>query len=177
MAKKLVVSFPGGRGDEIPLLYFTAKHFEDLGYEKLFIHYPTAEECCFEIFVEKLIENAESKLKEIHFTEYEEVVFIAKSVGTVVACKLKEKHTISASLILFTPLNETLPYINNTNNVHFVAGGERDRFLDSKLLSDLCEKESVKYYIEPNVGHRMEVLNDLNRNLQIVFNVVGRIEN
>lgn len=37
MSKKLVVSFPGGRGYEVPLLYFAAKYFEDRDYEKLFI--------------------------------------------------------------------------------------------------------------------------------------------
>lgn len=40
MGKKIVISFPGGRGSEIPLLYFTAKHYEDLGYEKRFINHP-----------------------------------------------------------------------------------------------------------------------------------------
>lgn len=122
------------------------------------------------------MENAERKLQRIDFTEYEDIVFIAKSVGTVVACKVKEKYSILASLILFTPLSETLPYISNTNDVRFVAGGENDRFLDSEILSNLCEKEKIKYYIEQNVGHRMEVMNDLNRNLEIVSNVVERIE-
>ena len=40
MSKKIVVSFPGGRGSEIPLLYLGAKHFEDIGYEKVFINHP-----------------------------------------------------------------------------------------------------------------------------------------
>ena len=35
MNKKIVLSFPGSRGSEIPLLYFAAKHYEDLGYEKV----------------------------------------------------------------------------------------------------------------------------------------------
>lgn len=40
MGKKIVISFPSGRGSEIPLLYFSAKHYEDLGYEinNMFLH-------------------------------------------------------------------------------------------------------------------------------------------
>ena len=40
MNKKIVLSFPGSRGSEIPLLYFAAKHYEDLGYEKVFVNNP-----------------------------------------------------------------------------------------------------------------------------------------
>ena len=29
MGKKIVISFPGGRGYEIPVLYFGAKYYED----------------------------------------------------------------------------------------------------------------------------------------------------
>ena len=40
MSKNLVVSFPGGKGTEIPLLYFASKFYEDKGYEKRFINHP-----------------------------------------------------------------------------------------------------------------------------------------
>ncbi|MBQ2882778.1 MAG: hypothetical protein IJE43_03245 [Alphaproteobacteria bacterium] len=43
MGKKVVISFPGGRGYEIPVLYFGAKYYEDQGYEKVFIRHPRNE--------------------------------------------------------------------------------------------------------------------------------------
>ena len=172
MGKKIVISFPGGRGSEIPLLYFAAKHYEDLGYEKRFINHPAYGEECLEV----LMENAEKVLQSIAFEEYEDIIFVAKSIGTLVACRLKEKCNVSASLILFTPLEDTLPYINSENNILLVSAGDKDRYLEAGTLKELCEKEKINYYIEPNVGHRMEVLNDLRRNLEIVYNVVGRLE-
>jgi len=172
MSKKIVISFPGGRGSEIPLLYFGAKHFEDLGYEKVFINYPIADKENFE----EILENAERVLQTINFKEYEEIVFIAKSLGTIVACKLKEKFKIPASLVLFTPLESTLPYINANNDICLVAAGDRDRYLDIKILKNICEEAKVKCYIEPSVGHRMEVMNDLERNLEIVSNVIGQLK-
>lgn len=56
-----------------------------------------------------------------------------------------------------------------------VAAGDNDRFLDTNTLSELCETEHINYYIEPDVGHRMEVKEDLRRNLEVVYNVISKI--
>ncbi|MCM1540937.1 MAG: hypothetical protein NC121_06700 [Blautia sp.] len=171
MGKKIVLSFPGVRGCEIPLLYFSAKHFEDAGYEKVFISPPDSGDTTFEA----LYENAEKKIRSIPFGEYEDIVFVAKSMGTVVACAIKEKYELPASLVLFTPLKDTIPYINNKNNILLIAAGEKDRYLDPELLKEVCEKENIKYHIEPDVGHRMEITGDLKRNLEILFNVIHEL--
>lgn len=172
MNKKLVVSFPGGRtGSEVPLLYFGAKHFENAGYEKLFINHPMSGDNSFEA----IYRNAESIVRKIKYEEYEDIVFIAKSLGTEIACMLKEEYKISASLVLFTPLNETLPYIHKDNQILLLAAGDKDRYLSTNILQELCEKENIPYYIEPGVGHRMEVINDMGRDLEIIGNVLGRL--
>lgn len=172
MGKKIVISFPGGRGSEIPLLYFAAKHYEDLGYEKKFISHPA----CGEERLEILLDNAEKIIQSMDLERYEDIVFVAKSIGTIVACRLKEKYNIPASLVLLTPLEDTLPYINSQNNIILVATGTKDRYLQTEILKDLCVEEKINCYIESGVGHRMEVLGDLKRNLEIVYNVVRRIE-
>ena len=171
MGKNLVVSFPGGRGYEIPLLYFGAKYFEDLGYEKLFVSHPGYGDYSFDT----LFENAEKVIQRVDFAAYDSVVFIAKSIGTGVACTLKEKYKIPASLIILTPVEETLPHIHGGNDISLVAAGEKDRYLDAERLKELCEKEDIPYYIEPGVGHRMEVMNDLGKNLEVIANVIGRL--
>lgn len=129
MGKKIVISFPGGRGYEIPVLYFGAKYYED-------------------------------------------IVFIAKSIGTIVACQIKEKYHIPATLILFTPLNETLPYIHSKNDIKLVAVGDKDRYIDVEMLQKVCDNGRVLCHIEHGVGHRMEVLGDLDKNLDIISNVI-----
>lgn len=171
MGKKIVVSFPGGRGYEIPLLYFGAKYYEDQGYEKLFINHPGYGDYEFSV----LFENAEKVIETIEFSKYDEVVFIAKSIGTVVACQIKEKYQIPATLILFTPIYETLPFIHQNNQIKLVAIGDKDRYIDVMLLREQCEKEKVYFYVECGVGHRMEVMNDLRRNLEVISNVLGNI--
>ena len=169
--KNLVISFPGIRGNEIPLLYFGAKHFEDMGYESMFISNPQ----CEKVWFEEMYENAEKTIQKIDFAEYENVVFVAKSMGTVVACTLKEKYNIPAKLVLFTPLKETLPYLKKDNDIILVAAGDKDNWLESEILVEALENEGLPYYIEKGVGHRMEVVNDLERNLEVLRNVIGRI--
>ena len=168
MGKNIVISFPGGRGYEIPVLYFGAKYYEDQGYEKVFIRHPRNEECEFGV----LLDNAAKIISQIDFSEYDDIVFVAKSIGTVVACQIKEKYHIPATLILFTPLNETLPYIHSKNDIKLVAVGDKDRYIDVKMLQKLCDNEGVLCHIEQGVGHRMEVLGDLDKNLNIISNVI-----
>lgn len=172
MGKKIVISFPGARGCEIPLLYFGAKHFEDQGYEKRFVAYPGKRE----ITLENVLNNALEVLRDLDWNEYEDVVFVAKSLGTVVSGMIKEMLGIPARLVLFTPLEETLPYIRRDNDVLLVAMGDRDHFLSADRLAQHCENEGIVYHIEEGVGHRMEVTNDLRRNLEIVCRVVSRLE-
>lgn len=171
MGRKMVVSFPGGRGSEIPLLYFASKHFEDAGYEKRFINGAEYGELTFDTLYQK----AEELIRSISIDEYDDIVFVAKSIGTVVACKIKKKYKIPAKLILFTPLKDTLPYINNGNDILLAVAGENDRYLDPEILRKLCEKEKIKCHMEPDVGHRMEVKGDLSKNLEIIFHVINAI--
>ena len=168
MSKNIVVSFPGGRGNEIPLLYFSAKLYEDQGYEKVFVSHPTPGENRLDI----LLENAEHILSHIDWAAYDHIVFTAKSLGTLVACQFKEHHKIPASLILFTPLPDTLHYIHEDNDVLLVAGGDCDKYLDAATLKKHCDSKHIPCYIEAGVGHRMEVMKDLPRNLEILQNIL-----
>ena len=169
LKKDIVVVFPGARGTEIPLLYYGSKHFEDMGYEKLFIDHSMISEPSFE----PVFENAYNILKNVNWAGYENVVFIGKSLGTVVACKIKELLQVPAKLILFTPLEETLPFIHKDNDVLLVAMGDDDPWLSSAALIEHCRINKVMCHVEHGVGHRMEEKNNLQRNLEIVFKVLS----
>ncbi|MBQ1930934.1 MAG: hypothetical protein II347_02195 [Lachnospiraceae bacterium] len=173
MSRNIVVSFPGGRGNEIPLLYFSAKYYEDQGYEKVFVAHPIPGENRLDI----LLKHAERTLSCIDWTSYDHIVFTAKSLGTLVACQYKDKYQISASLILFTPLPDTLSYIHPKNNVLLVAAGDQDKYLDATTLKHHCNGQNIPCHIESGIGHRMEVMNDLPRNLDILKNVLHSLDN
>ncbi len=173
MGKKLVVSFPGGRtGAETPILYFCVKCFENRGYEKICISYPATEEKSAEV----IYEHVKTIFKSFDIAEYETIVFVGKSIGTRIACRLREECQIPASLVLLTPLNETLPYIRRDNQVLFVAVAENDRHMDADVVRELCAKERIPCYVELNVGHRMEVPGNIDRDVEIIRNVIRKLE-
>lgn len=170
--KKIVVLFPGIRGTEIPLLYFAGQKYVDLGYDKLFIAHPKCKK--EEITIDLLFQNAKIELKEIQIQTYDEIILVGKSMGSVVAGKMNEEFKLNATLILLTPIEQTLTYINSHNKIKLVAAGTLDRHLPTEILRQHCRNEKVPYYIEPGVGHSMELKGALERNLEVVRNVVSR---
>lgn len=69
-------------------------------------------------------------LDALNLSEYDDIVFIGKSIGTVVACKIKEIYNLNVQLILFTPIEDTLRYIKGKNNILLVSLGTKDRILE-----------------------------------------------
>jgi len=174
--KNIIVLFPGIRGEEIPLLYFAGKKYADLGYEVLFLTLKDtvlAEEM-MDDHVKCMTEYWKQCLLERKIQDYDNIIFAAKSMGSVCACKINEMLKLNAELILFTPLYQTLPYIHEDNRIKLAAAGTEDKWLPCEVLKEHCIRNQVPFYIEPGVGHRMEVPNDLARNLEIIQNVISR---
>lgn len=171
MKKGIILTFPGSTGTEIPLLYYCAKYYEDQGYDKVFVSQPQGGETDFEA----AYAHAAKVLEGIDFSEYEHIILAGKSRGTVVACMVKEKYRLPASLILLTPIDATLPYMTEDNDILLVATGSRDRHLSSDVLKEVCIQRKIPCHIEEGVGHRMEVREDLDRNLGVIRHVVGKL--
>jgi len=169
MKEGIVLTFPGRGGTEIPLLYFCAKFFEDRGYDKIFVAQPPDNEEDFD----KAYSHAKELLEGICFQEYRDIVFVGKSRGTVLACKLKERLKLPVSLILLTPIEATLPHMTYDNDILLAVCGSKDRHLSCELVREVCQRENIPCYIEEGVGHRMEVRADLDRNLEIIRNVMA----
>lgn len=172
MKEGIVLTFPGSRGTEIPLLYFCAKFYEDRGYDKIFVSQPPGSEKDFD----RAYNHAKELLEGICFQEYREIVFVGKSRGSVLACKLKESLKLPASLILLTPVEAALPYITRDNDILLVACAGRDRYLSCDLVKAACLRENIPCHVEEGVGHRMEVRADLERNLEIIRRVMEGVK-
>ena len=89
---KIVCLFPGiGYTCDKPLLYYSSKMFTALGWQTVRVAYsgfPSGvkgnakkmKQCA-----EMALDQAETLLKEFEWSRYDEILFISKSVGTVVA--------------------------------------------------------------------------------------------
>lgn len=94
----------------------------------------------------------------------------------MLACKLRESLELPASLILLTPVEETLPHMTGERDILLVVSGTKDRYLSCDLVRETCLRENIPCHIEEGVGHRMEVRDDLDRNLQIIRNVLEKVK-
>ena len=108
VGKKIAVIFPGiGYTNDKPLLYYSRKLAEEHGYEVICTKYHDLPEK-IRGNKEKMIqagrmafEQCEEILKDIDFTSYDEVLFIGKSIGTVMASQYAEKYVPIAGLVLY----------------------------------------------------------------------------
>ena len=113
---KIAVFFPGiGYHCDKPLLYYARKLVQEYGYEKIVMQeysyngkkYTSIDKKKMQEAFESLYAQAEKKLEEIAFDEYSEVLFISKSVGTIIASAYAKKYKIKCRQILYTPLEQT----------------------------------------------------------------------
>ncbi|MFQ9933965.1 MAG: hypothetical protein ACLRVQ_05985 [Lachnospiraceae bacterium] len=178
MSKKLAVFFPGRKYSvDCPLLYFADFTCSLKGYERAFLHYARHREDKGTTTVKEDIENAKAyvtatiQAKEVN--EYDEVLFVSKSIGTVLAGYIREELKLkNVRNIYLTPLPETLPYIEGKDSI--VIAGTKDRFLDKEELKSFCNSNNVKLYQFEGLGHSLET-DDVEGSLRILKRVTDII--
>ena len=117
---KLAVFFPGiGYHCDKPLLYYSRKLAAEAGYETaLTLDYSLAgsditgnirgnREKMQQAF-SYLYEQAVKQLSSVNWQDYDEIIFISKSIGTVIASAYARKENISCRQILYTPFTGNL---------------------------------------------------------------------
>jgi len=174
--KKIIVIFPGANyNSDCPLLYYAGFKYEMLGYEKVKISYNDlikSEKTSIE-YIEDINDYVLSQLQAFDLSKYDDIIFVSKSLGTIVAGWVEEKLSIKVRHIYLTPLKETLQYINNNKNIIKVIAGTKDKYLKAELLKEHCEKENISLKQIEGVGHRLEIWGDIDRNIQILREIVA----
>ena len=172
MKKGIVISFTGSGGVDIPLLYYSVSIFSNKGYDVERVHC----KCLDKKEFEELYENIKEYIISLNLSNYEDVVFVSKSLGTYFSCKIKDELRIPARLVLYTPVEETVPYMKGDNDIILVAAGDADKFMSEDRLVSICSKENLPCLIEKGVGHSMEISNDLSKNLLVVQDVISKLQ-
>ena len=173
--KKLAVMFPGvGYNMDCPLLYYANLLYAANGYELIPMKYNS-------IFFEPELTREEKTLrvrdyvweqvKGIDFTQYDEVVFLSKSVGTVEAGCLAEKLGITPVQIFLTPVPGAFPYIKNTDSV--VIGTADEVYPQCKSY---CEEHGIKIWYIEGANHSLEVEGKPFESLEILRDVMRYVE-
>ncbi len=184
MSRKLVVFFPGRKyGADCPLLYFSDFICRTLGYERYYLHYAAHREeesaGTVEEDIAKAVSYVMEHMKTIDFSLYEEVILISKSIGTVLAGKVQEEFGLHVKNIYFTPLEQTLIYLDekrkNLPEENLVLAGTRDGFLEADRLMEVCKRAGVPLYQVEGVGHSMET-EDVIGSLELLKDLMRQVE-
>ena len=189
--KKAAVFFPGlGYSTMRPLLYYSKKMLMSYGYEIFEMDYADRvnEEITGEIranltnpnnvrkavlsYMTEAIGFCEEKLLDVDFTGYDKILFVSKSIGSVVSAVYAEKHGIKSSQILFTPLEQAFQFAREIDGIVFC--GEADPVAHFDIMQELSLDYNIPFYNVPGGNHSLEssnVKNDI-RNLAWIMEAV-----
>ena len=182
--KKLAVFFPGiGYTVDKPLMHYARRLAANAGYEIRLLPYAG--------FPDKIIGDrdrmtasfaiaygqAEEMLKDLDFSAFEEILFVGKSIGTVVAAKMasESKFRDRIRLILYTPLPETfsLPF---GEAVAFTGGADQWVGKEKSPIPKLCRERGIPVTVIPGANHSLEtgeVGTDI-RNMEVIMEATRR---
>ena len=161
--KKIAVVFPGvGYTKDRPLLYYAGKLAAANGYELIHLDFSGIDwskeklkdkECLLKT-LEYCLDKTDEKLKSIDIENADRVLFISKSIGTVVATAYADRHGIEAKQICFTPLEFIDRFIKDGNGLIFY--GSADPYADVNMISDICRNKKLTAYCIEDANHSLE---------------------
>ncbi|MCR4648859.1 MAG: alpha/beta hydrolase [Lachnospiraceae bacterium] len=185
---KLAVLFPGlGYTCERPLLYYGGKLAAEAGFtERHIIKYEKIDKTGLQGNKEKMLEvynslyqSTKKDLSEINWNEYDEILFLSKSIGTAVAATIEkdllgspETKDLNIRQILFTPLEQTFIF-HPKNAIGFI--GTNDPWCDSSEVIRLAKEQNIPMSVYEGANHSLETgdaLKDI-ENIKDVMNVVS----
>ncbi|MCR5754523.1 MAG: alpha/beta hydrolase [Acetatifactor sp.] len=176
---KIAVFFPGiGYHTDKPLLYHARKLADEVGYqEQILVNYvydggnikgnPQLMREAFEI----LYAQAEEQLSKLSWETYDDILFVSKSIGTVIATQYAIKHQITGKNVFYTPLEQTLCE-GMPEGVAF--SGLKDPWVNPGEVKILCGKHKIPLYTYPKANHSLET-GDTFENLRILVDVMEKI--
>ena len=156
-APKLAVVFPGiGYTADKPLLYYTSRLASKHGYKIRTVSYGTLPEN-----VKGDPKKMKQALGSIDWNSYGSILFISKSIGTVISSAYASRHDLTVKSILFTPLAETFSFpLAGSIAFH----GTADPWAETNSIRELAAQKDVPLFLTQNANHSLEtgdVLTDI----------------
>ncbi len=176
---KTAVYFPGiGYHCDKPLLYYSRSIACKLGYEdSRNVNYTYRagnirgnEEKMKEAY-EALFLQTEAELADIIWSDHDDVLFISKSIGTIIATSYAEKYGLKrARHILYTPLAQTFLFAPGSA-IAFI--GTADPWNDTDEVIRLSDTNHIPMTVYDGCNHSLEC-NDPLKNIEILKDVMQR---
>ena len=177
---KLAIFFPGiGYHCDKPLHYYSRKLADEAGYKSILtLEYSLAgsnitgnirgdKEKMQQAF-SYLYEQAAKQLSSVIWSDYNEILFVSKSIGTVIASAFAQHEKISCRQILYTPLCETYDF-HPQNAIAFL--GTSDPWSDIEKVTDISGEQKIPLFLNPDANHSIETKDTL-RNIKTLQDVM-----
>ena len=176
--KRLAVFFPGiGYTVDKPLMYYSRKLAEKHGFEIRLVPYSGFpkkvkgdKDRMREAYKTALCQSIEL-LSDIDFQKYDDILFVGKSIGTVVAAKIASGSPVPDRIrfILYTPLEQTFSFPLQ-DAIAFT--GSADPWVEKGGIPALCSRSGVPCSVIADANHSLETgepMQDLLTLRQIMF--------
>lgn len=164
---RIAVIFPGiGYNKDMPLLYYSRKLMESYCGKIVCVDYHDLPTDNIKGDSEKMWKAANlayaqvcEQLKDIDFSEYSDIIFIGKSMGTVIAAEYATEHNIKAMQIWLTPVEATFSCARVyhdlfRNAIAFI--GDADTWSDVAKVQQLAEEQKIWLKVIPDCNHSLE---------------------
>ena len=161
---RLAVIFPGiGYTADKPLLHYSRRIAANQGYDVMIMAYTgfppkiQGDRKRMEESFYLALDQSVKMLADTDLTAFEDILFIGKSIGTIVAAKIASESPAKdrIRLILYTPLEDTFSFdfgeaIAFTGDNDPWVGKEKSR------IFSLCEERNIPCTLEPYANHSLE---------------------
>lgn len=177
---KIAVFFPGiGYHCDKPLLYYSGKIAEQCQYELCRISYTGLSKTLKDLnkltkeAFEEAFAQTEEALAQIDWSKYEDILFVSKSIGTVMASAYAKQHGICCRNIYYTPHEQTF-YFGPQDGIVF--HGTKDSWAQTAVIESKCLEYHLPLYLIEDVNHSLETRDDVRRNICILTKVMELTE-
>ncbi|MCR5035021.1 MAG: alpha/beta hydrolase [Clostridia bacterium] len=185
--QKIAVLFPGiGYTCDRSLLYYTGKLLQKHGYELIRLAYGgfpanvKGDAAGIRQCVVIALDQTEEQLKDVDFGAYDDVVFVGKSIGTVVALRFAQSHGVDAQFVLLTPLERTFESVSSTKTVALQGNravafhGTADPWARTDRIITACKSKSIPLYLTDDANHSLET-GDVGKDIENLQRVLDQI--
>ncbi len=180
---RIAVLFPGiGYHCDKPLLYYAGKLARQRGFDEVIrVSYTYAggnirgDAAAFASAFNALYEQTAKQLDAVEWERYDELLFVSKSIGTVVAAAYAGRRDLKVRHILYTPLEETYEALehecrdSDPNGIAFI--GTADPWSDTGLVEMQSRRSAIPITVIRYGNHSLET-GDVGRDLDILRKVM-----
>lgn len=162
--KKLAVIFPGiGYTADKPLLYYARRIAMEQGYEVMTIAYSgfpkkiKGDQKLMEESFRIALDRSRQCLQDVDLLEYDDILFIGKSIGTIAAAKIASDNPAKEKirLILYTPLEVTFSF-SFGKAIAFTGTDDPWVGNEKSPVFGICEEKGIPCTLISYANHSLE---------------------